>query len=140
LLGHGTQLGIDVLEHFPRAIQIGPHLAVIPVGENNRLHFGVFLGRVAELVLVADHSGLTEHRGTLSVAVRKTAQLPQQRWLHFLASSRANCSGGTASASRRPSAVSRLSCTLGACSSWLVRPRAMWASTSSALPPFCSRR
>src|SRR5690606_2060166 len=98
----------------------------------------VFLGIGPELVLVGDHLGVAEQRGELFVAILKPFQLLQKGYLHLLVSSRANSSWATARASRRPSAVRRLSCTLGACSSLLVRPRASWASTSSALPPFCN--
>src|SRR5690606_27598293 len=68
-LGHGAQLRITVLEHFAGAFEVGLHLAEIAVGEDDRLHLGIFLGIGAELVLVGDHLGVAEQRGELLVTV-----------------------------------------------------------------------
>ncbi len=126
LLGHLAHVGIAVLEQRLGAFEVLLDLAQLAIGDDHRLDLGVFARIGAEAVLVTDDLGIAEQRGELFETVLQDVQLVQQRSFHVFSvpSCRAKSSWAMLSASTRPSAESFFSCTLGACSSLLVSPRA----------------
>ncbi len=126
LLGHLAHVGITVLEQRLSALEILLNLAQLPIGDDHRLDFGVLAGIGAKTALIADDFGVAEQCGEFFETVLQDVQLVQQRSFHGFSvpSCRAKSSWAMLSASTRPSAESFFSCTLGACSSLLVRPRA----------------
>ena len=78
VLGHFAHVRVAVLEQRLGAFKIALHFAQLPVGTDHRLHFGVFLGIGAEVVLVADHLGIAEQGSEFFETVLERVQFVQQ--------------------------------------------------------------
>src|SRR5690606_29450918 len=119
----------------------------------HRLKLGVFARPVAEAFLVGDDFGVAQQAFEFLVPLHELVEFARQGCIHelrgWLAAGAAGVSLLASSSNRRsaswirslwPSALAFLSCTLGECSSLLVRRRASSRTTACGSSPLSRAR
>src|SRR5690606_10647352 len=140
VLGHGADIRIAVLEQAAGLLEISADLEPLAIALHRGFQLRIFSGIGAEPGLVTDDLGVAEQCREFLEPLAQGVQTLQQWCFHCLPCALVSLSSPNSSIasdrdSVRPSALLRLSCTLGSCSSLLVRARAISAITCAGSPP-----